>query len=97
VLDGAIRAWLGDEQIVLTAGQAVHLPREVPHVFRVEAEGTRLLEINTPGGFEEFHAAAGSPAAELRLPDPAEPDIGAMVAAAADHGCEILGPPRTRD
>ena len=93
VLSGSITAWLGDDERTVSAGEAVHLPRGVPHAFRVETEGTRLLEINTPGGFEEFHAAAGSPATELRLPERQEPNIDQMAAVAAQHGCAILGPP----
>jgi quercetin dioxygenase-like cupin family protein len=93
VLEGEVTARLGDDERRLVAGQAVHLPRGVAHVFRVEVDGTRLLEINTPGGFEEFHAAAGEPATDMRLPDRTAPDIERMVAAAAEHDCEILGPP----
>jgi quercetin dioxygenase-like cupin family protein len=93
VLQGAITARLGDVEHRFVAGDAVFLPRGVPHVFRVEEEGTRLLEINTPGGFEEFHAAAGRPADELRLPDRVAPDVATMAAVAAEHGCAIVGPP----
>jgi quercetin dioxygenase-like cupin family protein len=93
VLSGAITADLGGERRRLVAGEAVFLPRGVAHAFRVEEEGTRLLEINTPGGFEEFHRDGGEPAPRFELPPVAEPDIPRMVAAAEAHGCAIVGPP----
>ncbi|MDW3215015.1 MAG: cupin domain-containing protein [Ilumatobacteraceae bacterium] len=100
VLAGSITAWLdpngdlGDTtELQLSEGDTVFLPRQVPHAFRVDAEGTRLLEINTPGGFERFHIEAGQPTTERRLPDPQAPDIENLVRVGADYGCEILGPP----
>ncbi len=97
VVDGAITAWsdpLGDSrEVTLTAGDTVFLPRGVPHAFRVDAEGTRVLEINTPGGFEGFHIDAGEPATEERLPDPGPPDIERFVRVGTEYGCQILGPP----
>jgi quercetin dioxygenase-like cupin family protein len=93
VIAGAITARLGESEHRVAAGEAVFLPRSIEHTFRVEEDGTRLLEINTPGGFERFHREAGEPATGLRMPDRKPPDIGRLVATAADHGCEILGPP----
>lgn len=97
VLAGAITAWLDPSgestEISLGPGDTVFLPRRIPHAFRVDAEGTRVLEINTPGGFENFHIDAGEPAPERRLPDPSEPDIQKLVTVGAEYGCEILGPP----
>lgn len=100
VLAGSITAWLdpngdhGDStERTLTSGDAIFLPRGVAHAFRVDAEGTRLLEINTPGGFENFHIEAGEPATERRLPDPQPPDIEKLVRVGADYGCQVTGPP----
>jgi quercetin dioxygenase-like cupin family protein len=93
VLSGSITAQVGGCEQRVAAGEAVHLPRSVPHVFRVDEDDTRLLEINTPGGFEAFHAAAGEPAADLRLPERRPSDIEKMVRLAGEFGCTILGPP----
>jgi quercetin dioxygenase-like cupin family protein len=95
VLSGAITARLGDDERRLSAGDAVFLPRGVPHAFRVEEDGTRLLEINTPGGFENFHADAGERATSDRLPDRSVSDVPRMVAVAERYDCQIIGPPMT--
>jgi quercetin dioxygenase-like cupin family protein len=93
VITGSITARLGDDERRVGAGEAVFLPRGVPHTFRVDEDGTRLLEINTPGGFERFHIEAGEPATEMRLPEPAPPDVARLAAVAATHECELVGPP----
>ena len=95
---GSITAYLdpmGDDptEVVVGAGEAVFLPRGVPHAFRVDEDGTQLLEVNTPGGFEGFHIAAGEPAAHDGLPAPSAPDIEALMRHAADYACTIQGPP----
>lgn len=95
VISGAITARLEDDERRVEAGEAVFLPRGVAHTFRIEEEGTRLLEINTPGGFEQFHIDAGEPAPELRMPEPTPPDVERMVATAANYDCEVIGPPMT--
>ena len=42
--------------------------------------------------FAEFVRELSKPAASDTLPPPSEPDIERIVAAAAKHGIEILGP-----
>ena len=94
LLDGELRLFLGDREIVLAPGRATLAPRGVPHTFRVESDGARWLVINSPAGFEQFVRAASEPAPRAELPpagghrDPAE-----LAKAAADQGVEILGPP----
>ena len=59
------------------------------------SEPARLLDINSPAGFDRFIAAAGRPAERLTLPpEPDEPpDFDLLAALAAEHGLELLGPP----
>jgi hypothetical protein len=45
-----------------------------------------------PAGFEQFFAAIGEPATTSELPEPAAPDVPAVVAAAARYGVTILPP-----
>jgi hypothetical protein len=67
----------------------------VPHTFEVASERARFLLVIEPAGFDDFVRAVGEPAAALTIPPPpAEPpDMGRLVALAAEHGVEILGPP----
>jgi hypothetical protein len=55
----------------------------------------RLLDVNSPAGFDAFVAAAGEPALSLTLPpaDSPPPDVDRLGGIAAEHGVEILGPP----
>ena len=94
VLEGEIRTRLGDgPDATLTAGQAAFLPRDVPHTFITGSDGARVIEINTPGGFEQFHLEAGDPATEQRIPDPKDIDVPRLVAAIEPYDAEFVGPP----
>ena len=98
VLDGSITAWIdphGEDRTVVSlgAGDEVHLPRGVPHAFKAGADGARLLEINTPGGFEDFHLEVGEEPTHDGMPEQRPPDVERMVRCSGDYGCTILGPP----
>ena len=86
VLDGTMRAVVGDEDLVLRAGDAALLPKGVPHAIRVESESARWLVATTRGDFEAFVRS------QLR-DELAPPDPEALTAAAAAHGIAIVGPP----
>lgn len=92
VLEGRLTVQVGDERRNLLAGQSVFLPRGVPHTFRADAQ-TRLLEIGTPGGFDEFYLANSEPARTLGLPLPSPPDIERLERTSREHGTSLLGPP----
>jgi mannose-6-phosphate isomerase-like protein (cupin superfamily) len=94
VLEGEVRMFVGDRQIVVPAGQAALGPREVAHTYRVESDQARFIVINSPAGFEQFLRAAGEPAPRAELPPSGRPaDPAALAKAAAEYGIEILGPP----
>ena len=96
ILEGEITAQLGGPDgptTLVKAGESVFLPRQVPHCFLTGPEGAKLLEINTPGGFEQFHVDAGIEAPEVRIPDPTKPDIPKLVEAIAPYEAEFVGPP----
>jgi quercetin dioxygenase-like cupin family protein len=97
VLEGQLTCQAGDQVLTATAGSFVWLPRDIPHTFRVDSQTARILTLCVPGGFEEFFAAIGRPAAQLTLPPPPEepPDMEAMVGHAHAYGVELLGPPMT--
>jgi mannose-6-phosphate isomerase-like protein (cupin superfamily) len=97
VLSGTAEFRCDGKSLLAGRGDFVFLPIGLPHTFLVGPdEPLHLLQITTPSGFEEFAAAAGEPALERRLPDPAPIDPGAMGHAAEQHGIEILGPPPSK-
>jgi hypothetical protein len=71
------------------------LPKGVPHTFFVTSATARILEVIASGGLEQAFREAGW---DLRTPPPGgwagAPE--AVAAAAAKHGCQIIGlPPRS--
>ena len=94
VLEGDVRLFVGDREIVLAAGQAALAPRDIPHTYGVESDRARWLVINSPAGYDRFLRAAGEPAARAELPPAGrDSDIAALARAAAEQGIAILGPP----
>jgi len=57
VLSGRMGALIGDEVVEAGPGELVEKPRGIPHAFWNAAdEETRLLELISPGGFEQYFA-----------------------------------------
>lgn len=54
VLEGAITAYVGDEEIEVKAGSYAALPKNVPHGLTVRGEEVRLLVTLEPAGAEYF-------------------------------------------
>jgi quercetin dioxygenase-like cupin family protein len=54
VLEGAITAYVGDQQFEVEAGSYAALPNNVPHGFTVRGEEARLLLTLHPAGAEYF-------------------------------------------
>jgi mannose-6-phosphate isomerase-like protein (cupin superfamily) len=94
VLDGTATFHCDGAELHAQPGDFVLLPVGLPHAFLVTSTTPlRALQITTPGGFEEYAALVGAPAAERRLPDPGPVDPAALAHAGELHGVEILGPP----
>jgi quercetin dioxygenase-like cupin family protein len=95
VMDGELEGFCGEQAWRAGPGSLVYLPHGIPHGFTVSAAGPgRIIVVVTPGGFDQFVAAAGGPARELRLPEPAAPDPVRLTQLAAAHGIQILPPPQ---
>ena len=95
VLDGEFEGFCGDRAWQAGPGSLVFLPCSIPHGFQVSQNGPgRLIVIVSPGGFDQFVAAAGEAAAGLRLPDPVPPDPSRLTELAAAHGIQLLPAPR---
>ena len=94
LLEGELALLCGEERSRLLPGGYVHLPKRVPHSFRVEGDRpARILVLSMPSGVLSFFAAIGEPATERVLP-PVDPhDIERMQAAANTYGIDLLGPP----
>jgi len=81
----------------MTSASCSVLPRGIPHTFLVTRGPVRGLQITAPSGFEDFIAEADRPAQQPGLPQPAEPGIPRLVAAATRrYGSQILGRHRPR-
>jgi quercetin dioxygenase-like cupin family protein len=96
VLDGEFDGFCGDQAWRAGPGSLVYLPHGIPHGFTVSAAGPgRIIVVVSPGGFDQFVAAAGQPARDLRLPEPVAPDPARLTQLAAAHGIQILPPPQS--
>ncbi len=94
VLEGELAFWVGGKVVEAGAGSFVYGPRDVPHTFVVSSAEARFLLVTEPAGFESFLRLVGRPAETPTIPPAEEPsDPAALVAAAREHGIEILGPP----
>jgi mannose-6-phosphate isomerase-like protein (cupin superfamily) len=96
VLEGELTLYLPGRAVVAGPGKVVHGPKNVPHTEWVSSDHPlRQVEVNAPAGFEKFIVAAGQPAAELTLPPSDQPplDLERLIALAAEHDIEVLGPP----
>ncbi|MDP2711850.1 MAG: cupin domain-containing protein [Solirubrobacteraceae bacterium] len=86
VVDGEVTLYLPGRQIDCRPGDCVLAPRGIPHAYRVGDRPARWLIMSSPAGFERFVSSV----AALETLDPAT-----LTAVAAEHRCEILGPPGT--
>ena len=98
VVDGEVLFQRGLERIVAGPGQAVLLPRGIPHGFAVRSNTARMLLVLTPGGLEEAFRSVSVPADIADLPphtvaSPAPAVLEAAERAFADRGVTFVGPP----
>ncbi|MFD3590925.1 cupin domain-containing protein [Streptomyces sp. NPDC058683] len=93
LIKGEALLWLGDEQMELSEGGIVYLPRNIPHGYRITSDTADLLMITTPGGIEGMFQQAGRDVATPRPKDFAiTPER--LAEAAEKYGQIVLGPPR---
>jgi quercetin dioxygenase-like cupin family protein len=91
MLEGEIIVLFNNQELRVSAGQFVVLPRNVAHTFRLESEEAKWVSLFIPAGFEEFFVETGEPAQSLALPSEIPmPDIEVFKAAAAKHGIDFL-------
>lgn len=92
VFDGEMEAIIDGVPATLRPGQAIFLPRDIPHQLRNTSRSpSRYGILCTPSGFEEFVAEAGRIMTEGEVPSPPSPqDIQAMRDAAPHFGITLL-------
>lgn len=93
LIKGSALLWCDDEEMELTEGGIVFLPRNVPHGYRITSHTADLLMICTPGGIEGMFRHAGRDLATPR-PEGFEISRDIMAEAADMYGQIIVGPPR---
>lgn len=92
VLGGEVTFHRGGETVVARAGDTVFGPRGVPHRYHnASAAPARMLVAITPGGFDRYFRAVGTPA----FPGEAAPPvtsavIARLLAAAEGYGLRFL-------
>jgi len=70
VLEGALEIRLADQTVVVEAGSAAHLPKNIPHAIRNPLETTsRYLFMAIPAGLDQWFDALESARNDGRLND----------------------------
>lgn len=95
VLEGELTLVAGGQRERLEAGAAAVVPMGVPHTFRVDSDGARVLVLSTPAGLERMVRDGSVPAGAATLPpaDTPRPSPDELAAIFRAHGQENLGPP----
>jgi len=87
ILDGEYEFRVADTTILAGRGDTVYGPRSIPHTYRnIGKHPAKMLVLLTPGGFERFFERVGE-LARAGITDPQS-----LTQAAAQFGCDILGP-----
>lgn len=68
ILDGEILYQIGDQRFHAKAGDYIHLPRLIPHTFKLGSDTATLLLTITPGGLERMFIECSRPAESMELP-----------------------------
>lgn len=103
LLDGEIHFQLGQEVTTARTVAMLSIPAGTVHGFAVASKTARVLNLYTPGGFTEQISFLGSPASELRLPNPDEQppatpeQYNAYLTRSAELNTQTLATPRRRN
>ena len=92
MLEGEMQAIVSGEENSIKAGEAIFLPRGIPHQLRNESGvPAHYLLLCTPGGFEGFLEEGGHALAPGEIPQsPSPPDFERLRAATAHYGITLL-------
>ena len=91
VLEGKLKVYRGDEELILHPGESGFLPRNVPHTFKIMSSHARALIYVSPGGFEGYFREIGEPAAGAASPKlKALPTLAEISSVAKRYGITFL-------
>jgi quercetin dioxygenase-like cupin family protein len=93
LIKGTALVWCDDQELELSEGGIVYLPKDIPHGYRITSRKADLLMINTPAGIEGMFRYAGRDKSTPR-PDGFEIPRERFAEASQQFGTVILGPPR---
>jgi len=93
LLDGEVTFYCGDEEFRATRGTWIYAPRDIPHTFKVSAQGARALTFTAPSGFAGFVDEFGEPAQTSSVPPPGPIDEARLAMLAQKYHIAIVGPP----
>ncbi|HET6173587.1 MAG TPA: cupin domain-containing protein [Gaiellales bacterium] len=95
VLEGGLTIRAAEERFELAAGGTALVPMGVPHTFRVDSEGARVLVLSTPAGLDRLVRDGSVPATAATLPPPEtpRPSTDELIEIFRAHGQMNLGPP----
>ena len=93
LIKGTALVWVDDQEMELSEGGIVFLPKMIPHAYRITSTKADLLMINTPAGIEGMFRHAGRDKSTPR-PDGFEISPGLLAEASAKYESIIVGPPR---
>ena len=93
LIKGTALLWCDDQEMELSEGGIVYLPKDIPHGYRITSRRADLLMINTPAGIEGMFRYAGRDKSTPR-PDGFEIPQERFAEASRQFGTVILGPPR---
>jgi quercetin dioxygenase-like cupin family protein len=94
LLRGQIRFWVGEQEVVASAGDLVRTIPGVWHTFQVESEEAEFLLLFAPAGLERFFRELGRAAEAMELPlgRVGPPDPNRLRALAPKYGLEFSPP-----
>jgi mannose-6-phosphate isomerase-like protein (cupin superfamily) len=100
VLEGEMDVYCGTEVRAARTGDAVFLPRLLPHTYRVQSPTVRFLALMAPAKkVEGYFEGLSQPVSSMDLPAGATasppPDLASLLALAAQHGVKFLTPKET--
>jgi quercetin dioxygenase-like cupin family protein len=90
VLEGSVRAIVGEDEYELAAGDLLHLPKGVPHRYEVIGREATIQVVTSPGGFVEVFAELNRRFGRGGMPCVLAPNhLEVLEPALAEYGIEL--------